>query len=162
MPHRAATGWIFHLPDLACRMRHSFPVHGDILPSLLGEGQKRFIRMDTLGAGYTPDDLRAIIAGTKAHTPKKKRVIPAPFYAYTSETLCYKMDRQLEVIPWRVRVSLPCSSNGQNRPLKKRTKNTVGTATALPTTFFPTGRIRRKASAIPIWRRGIRFRHVNF
>ena len=34
--------------------------------------------MDTLGAGYTPDELRAVIAGTKAHTPKKKRVIDAP------------------------------------------------------------------------------------
>lgn len=34
--------------------------------------------MDTLGAGYTPDDLRAIIAGTKVHTPKKKRAIDAP------------------------------------------------------------------------------------
>ena len=45
------------------------------VPSLLGEEQKRFIRMDTLGAGYTPDDLRAIIDGTKAHTPKKKRVM---------------------------------------------------------------------------------------
>lgn len=33
--------------------------------------------MDTLGAGYTPDDLRAIIAGTKEHTPKKKRVMDA-------------------------------------------------------------------------------------
>lgn len=43
------------------------------VPSLLGEGQKRAIRMDTLGAGYTPDDLRAILAGTKAHTPKKRR-----------------------------------------------------------------------------------------
>lgn len=31
--------------------------------------------MDTLGADYTPDDLRAIIAGTKEHTPKKKRVM---------------------------------------------------------------------------------------
>ena len=31
--------------------------------------------MDTLGAGYTPDNLRAIIDGTKAHTPKKKRVM---------------------------------------------------------------------------------------
>ena len=28
--------------------------------------------------GNTPDDLRAIIAGTKAHTPKKKRVMDAP------------------------------------------------------------------------------------
>lgn len=43
------------------------------VPSLLGEGQKRAIRMDTLGAGYTPDDLRAILAGTKAHTPPKRR-----------------------------------------------------------------------------------------
>lgn len=43
------------------------------VPSLLGEGQKRAIRMDTLGAGYTPDDLRAILAGTKVHTPKKRR-----------------------------------------------------------------------------------------
>ena len=51
---------------------------GGKVPSLLGEGQKRFIRMDTLGAGYNPDDLRAIIAGTKEHTPKKKRVIDAP------------------------------------------------------------------------------------
>ena len=31
--------------------------------------------MDTLGAGYTPDNLRAIIDGTKVHTPKKKRVM---------------------------------------------------------------------------------------
>ena len=51
---------------------------GNKVLSLLGEGQKRFIRMDTLGAGYTPDDLRAIIAGTKAHTPKKKRVMATP------------------------------------------------------------------------------------
>lgn len=43
------------------------------VPSLLGEEQKRAIRMDTLGAGYTPDDLRAILAGTKVHTPKKRR-----------------------------------------------------------------------------------------
>lgn len=43
------------------------------VPSLLGEEQKRAIRMDTLGTGYTPDDLRAILAGTKVHTPKKRR-----------------------------------------------------------------------------------------
>ena len=52
--------------------RSGYRVNGGKVPSLLGEGQKRFIRMDTLGAGYTPDDLRAIIAGTKAHTPKKR------------------------------------------------------------------------------------------
>ena len=55
--------------------RSGYQVKGGKVPSLLGEGQKRFIRMDTLGAGYTPDDLRAIIDGTKAHTPKKKRVM---------------------------------------------------------------------------------------
>ena len=49
-------------------LEHSgYQVKGGKVPALLGEGQKRFIRMDTLGAGYTPDDLRAIIAGTKEH-----------------------------------------------------------------------------------------------
>lgn len=58
--------------------RSGYQVKGGKVPALLGEGQKRFIRMDTLGAGYTPDDLRAIIAGTKTHTPKKKRGVDAP------------------------------------------------------------------------------------
>ena len=58
--------------------RSGYQVKGGKVPSLLGEGQKRFIRMDTLGAGYTPDDLRAIIAGAKEHIPKKKRVMAAP------------------------------------------------------------------------------------
>ena len=49
-------------------LEHSgYQVKGGKVPALLGEGQKRFIRMDTLGSGYTPDDLRAIIAGTKEH-----------------------------------------------------------------------------------------------
>ena len=58
--------------------RSGYQVKGGKVLSLLGEGQKRFIRMDTLGADYTPDDLRAIIAGTKAHTLKKKWVMDAP------------------------------------------------------------------------------------
>lgn len=52
-----------------------YQIKGGKVPSLLGKGQKRFIRMDTLGAGYTPDNLRAILDGTKVHTPKKKRVM---------------------------------------------------------------------------------------
>ena len=44
----------------------------------MGGDQKRFIRMDTLGPGYTPEDLRAGIAGTKEHTPKKKELTDAP------------------------------------------------------------------------------------
>lgn len=39
----------------------------------MGENQKRFIRMDTLGENYTPDALRAIVSGARRHTPKKKR-----------------------------------------------------------------------------------------
>lgn len=51
------------------------------VPSLLGEDQKRSIRMDTLGEGYTPEALRAIIAGTRTHTPKKKKVTETPAHA---------------------------------------------------------------------------------
>ena len=45
-------------------------------PSLLGGEQKKSIRMDTLGDGYTPADLRAVIAGEKAHTPQKNAAAP--------------------------------------------------------------------------------------
>lgn len=55
-----------------------YQVKGGKVPSLLGGDQKRFIRMDTLGTGYTPDDLCAIIAGAREHTPKKRRAIDAP------------------------------------------------------------------------------------
>ena len=39
----------------------------------MGGEQKKSIRMDTLGDGYTPTDLRAVIAGEKTHTPRKRR-----------------------------------------------------------------------------------------
>ena len=42
-------------------------------PSLRGGGQKRFVRMDTLGPGYSAAELRAVIAGEREHTPKKRR-----------------------------------------------------------------------------------------
>ena len=48
------------------------------VPSLLGGDQKRFLRMDTLGPGYTPEDLKAIIAGAKQHVPKKRKVFDTP------------------------------------------------------------------------------------
>lgn len=48
-----------------------YQVKGGKVPSLFGGDQKRFLRMDTLGKGYTPEDLRAVIAGEKEHTPKK-------------------------------------------------------------------------------------------
>ena len=48
-----------------------YEVKGKKVPSLLGGEQKKSIRMDTLGDGYTPTDLRAVIAGEKTHTPRK-------------------------------------------------------------------------------------------
>ena len=42
-------------------------------PSLRGGSQKRFIRMDTLGPGYTPEDLKAVMAGERQHTPRKQK-----------------------------------------------------------------------------------------
>jgi hypothetical protein len=41
-------------------------------PSLRGSAQKRFIRMDTLGPGYSPEELKAVIAGERSHTPKER------------------------------------------------------------------------------------------
>ena len=42
-------------------------------PSLRGGSQKRFIRIDTLGPGYSAAELRAVIAGEHQHTPKKQK-----------------------------------------------------------------------------------------
>ena len=53
-----------------------YEVKGKKVPSLLGGEQKKSIRMDTLGDGYTPADLRAVIAGEKAHTPRKSAATP--------------------------------------------------------------------------------------
>lgn len=61
------------LLDLLCLAGYEIK-HGKV-PSLRGKEQKNFIRMDTLGAMYSPDELRAIISGVKTHTPKK-RFIP--------------------------------------------------------------------------------------
>jgi len=46
--------------------------------SLRGSEQRNYIRMDTLGAGYSPDELRAIIAGTRTHTPRKRSLLDTP------------------------------------------------------------------------------------
>ena len=42
-------------------------------PSLRGGDQKRFVRMDTLGPGYAPAELKAVIAGERQHTPKQRK-----------------------------------------------------------------------------------------
>ena len=42
-------------------------------PSLRGGEQKRFVRMDTLGQGYSAAELKAVIAGERQHSPKKRK-----------------------------------------------------------------------------------------
>ena len=42
-------------------------------PSLRGGEQKRFVRMDTLGPGYSAAELIAVIAGERQHSPKKRK-----------------------------------------------------------------------------------------
>ena len=42
-------------------------------PSVRGGNQKRFIRMDTLGPGYSAAELRAVISGERQHTPKQRK-----------------------------------------------------------------------------------------
>lgn len=48
-----------------------YEIKGNKTLSLRGGDQKRFIRMDTLGDGYSAEDLCAVIAGDRKHTPKK-------------------------------------------------------------------------------------------
>ena len=38
-----------------------------------GKGQKRFIRFRTLGAGYSEDEIKAVIAGEAEHRPHQKQ-----------------------------------------------------------------------------------------
>ena len=46
--------------------------------ALRGKNQKRFIRLDTLGSGYSEAELRAVLSGEKAHIPRKKIIRPMP------------------------------------------------------------------------------------
>ena len=46
------------------------------VPALRGKNQKRFIRLDTLGSGYSEAELRAVLSGEKAHKPRKEIIQP--------------------------------------------------------------------------------------
>lgn len=50
---------------------------GKIL-ALRGKNQNRFIRLDTLGSGYSEAELRAVLSGEKTYVPRKKAIRPAP------------------------------------------------------------------------------------
>ena len=62
---------------LALLENAGFEVKRGKVPSLKFGDQKRFIRMDTLGEGYTPDDLRAVLSGEKQHVPRKRKTVTA-------------------------------------------------------------------------------------
>ncbi|NLX26234.1 MAG: relaxase/mobilization nuclease domain-containing protein, partial [Lentisphaerae bacterium] len=49
-----------------------YEVKPGIVPALRGENQKRFIRLDTLGSGYSEAELRSVLSGEKAHKPREK------------------------------------------------------------------------------------------
>ena len=49
---------------------------GKIL-ALRGKNQNRFIRLDTLGSGYSEAELRAVLSGEKTYVPRKKAIRPA-------------------------------------------------------------------------------------
>ena len=48
------------------------------IPALRGKNQKRFIRLDTLGSGYSEAALRAVLSGEKVHQPRKRIIRPTP------------------------------------------------------------------------------------
>lgn len=50
-----------------------YEVKGTTNPSFRGGSQQRGIRMDTLGPGYSAEELRAVIAGEKEHKPRRAK-----------------------------------------------------------------------------------------
>ena len=64
-----------------------YEIKGSANPSFRDGNQQRSIRMDTLGEGYTPAELCAVIAGEKLHTPRRKRPAAAPSKERTFQLL---------------------------------------------------------------------------
>ena len=53
-------------------MEHAYEFKRGKNPAFRGKGQKRFIRLKSLGDGYTPEDIEKIIAGEKEQGPERK------------------------------------------------------------------------------------------
>lgn len=58
------------LEDAGCEVRRG------AVPSLIAPGWKRPARMETLGDGYSEKEIRAVLAGEKAHKPRSKNILP--------------------------------------------------------------------------------------
>ena len=53
--------------------QHGYEVKRGKHTAVKGKGQKRFIRFRTLGAGYSEDEIKAVIAGEAEHRPHQKQ-----------------------------------------------------------------------------------------
>ena len=60
---------------LSCLEENGYAVKQGKFISVRGKGQERFIRLCSLGEGYTEDDINAVLAGTKAHRARKGKRI---------------------------------------------------------------------------------------
>ena len=58
---------------LALLKQAGYEVKGTANPSLKGGSQKRSLRMDTLGPGYSAAEIQDVINGKKNHTPKRAK-----------------------------------------------------------------------------------------
>lgn len=65
-----------NFPDFLSRLEENgYEVkHGKFI-SVRGKGQQRFIRLCSLGEGYTEEDIQAVISGTKRHHSRKKKPV---------------------------------------------------------------------------------------
>ena len=59
------------LISLLCDARYE--VKRGKVPAFRGEGQKKFLRMDTLGDGYGKEELAAVLDGRRKHVPRRAR-----------------------------------------------------------------------------------------
>ena len=51
--------------------QRGYEVKGSVNPSFRGGEQKRGIRMDTLGPGYSAEEIKKVLSGKAKHTPKR-------------------------------------------------------------------------------------------
>lgn len=66
------------------------------VPSLHARKQKRFIRMDSLGEGYLPAALKAVIAGQQPHKPRKKIIGMRPLEPKVHASLLVDIQAKLQ------------------------------------------------------------------
>lgn len=65
-----------NFPDFLSRLEENgYEVRRGKFISVRGKGQQRFIRLCSLGEGYTEEDIQTVISGTKQHHSRKKKPV---------------------------------------------------------------------------------------